>query len=113
MSNISMSFIPGSSNYQLSALKDHENSACQQRAIREKGHEEAVAVEKSLPPRKTQRRPLTSESPIYLGIQQMSKNFIKTPRYFLSYRVTKTTIYNLSKPSCVRETPWCKVYRCL
>ena len=58
-----MSFISGSSNYRLSALKDHDNSACHQRVIREKEHEEAVAVGKSLP-RKIQRRPLTSESPI-------------------------------------------------
>ena len=64
-----MSFISRSSYYQLSALKDHDNSACHQRAIREKEHAEAAAVGKSLPPRKTQRRPLTSESPIYLGIQ--------------------------------------------
>ena len=41
--------------------------------IHEKEHEEAVAVGKSLPPRKIARRPLTSESPIYLGIQQMSE----------------------------------------
>ena len=68
-----MSFISGSSNYRLSALKDHNNSACHQPAIREKEHEEAVAVGKSLPPRKMQGRPLTSESPIYLGIQQMSE----------------------------------------
>ena len=46
-----MSFISGSSNYRLSALKDHDNSACHQRVIREKEHEEAVAVGKSLPPR--------------------------------------------------------------
>ena len=57
----------------MSALKDHDNSACHQRAIREKEHEEAVAVGKSLPPRKIQHRPLTSESPIFLGIQQMSE----------------------------------------
>ena len=57
----------------MSALKDHDNSACHQRAICEKEHEEAVAVGKSLPPRKIQRRPLTSESSIYLGIQQMSE----------------------------------------
>ena len=63
MPNFSMSFISGSSNYRLSALKDHDNSACHQRVIREKEHEEAVAVGKSLP-RKIQRRPLTSESPI-------------------------------------------------
>ena len=73
MPNLSMSFISGSSNYRLSALKDHDNSACNQRAIREKEHEEAVAVGKSLPSRKIQRRPLTSQSPIYLGIQQMSE----------------------------------------
>ena len=73
MPNISMSFISGSSNYRLSALKDHDNSACHQRAIREKEHEEAIAVGKSLPPRKIQHCPLTSESPTYLGIQEMSE----------------------------------------
>ena len=57
----------------MSALKDHDNSACHQHAIHEKEHEEAVAVGKSLPPRKIPHRPLTSESPIYLGIQQMSE----------------------------------------
>ena len=65
MPNFSVSFISGSSNYQLFTLKDHDNSACQQRVIREKEHEEAVAVGKSLPPRKIQRHPLTSESEIY------------------------------------------------
>ena len=52
MLNFSMSFISGSSNYRLSALKDHDNSAYHQSAIREKEHEEAVVVGKSLPPRK-------------------------------------------------------------
>ena len=52
MPNFSMSFISGSSNYRLSALKDHDNSACHQHAIREKEHDEAVAIGKSLPPRK-------------------------------------------------------------
>ena len=52
MPNFSMSFISGSSNYRLSALKDHDNSAYHQSAIREKEHEEAVVVGKSLPPRK-------------------------------------------------------------
>ena len=73
MPNVSMSFISGSSNYRLSALKDHESSACHQCVIPEKEHEEAIAVGKSLPARKIQHRPLTSESPIYLGIQQMSE----------------------------------------
>ena len=73
MPNVSMSLISGSSNYRLSTLKDHDNSACHQHAIREKEHEEVVAFGKSLPPRKIQCRPLTSESPIYLGIQQMSE----------------------------------------
>ena len=62
----------------MSALKDHDNSACHQRAIREKEHEEAIAVGKSLPPRKIQHRPLTSESPIFLGIQQMSEKDCET-----------------------------------
>ena len=66
--NVSMSFISGSSNYRLSALKDHDNSACHQRAIQEKEHEEVVVVGKSLTPRKIQHHPLTSESPIDLGI---------------------------------------------
>ena len=57
----------------MSPLKGHENSAYHQHTICEKEHEEAVAVGKSLPPRKMQGRPLTSESPIYLGIQQMSE----------------------------------------
>ena len=73
MPKVSTSFISGSSNYRLYALKDHDNSACQQCAIREKESEEAVAVGKSLPPRKIQHCPLTSESPIFLGIQQMSE----------------------------------------
>ena len=73
MPNVSTSFISGSSNYKLYALKDHDNSACHQRTIPEKEHEEAIAVGKSLPPRKIQHCPLTSESPIYLGIQQMSE----------------------------------------
>ena len=74
MPNFSMSFISGSSNYRLSAVKDHNNSAGHQRAIREK----VFAVGKSLPPMKIQRRPLTSESPIYLGIQQMSEKDCET-----------------------------------
>ena len=40
--------------------------------------EEAIAVEKSLPPRKIQCRPLTTESPIYLGIQKMSEKDCET-----------------------------------
>ena len=111
MPNVSMSFISESSNYQSSALKDHDNSACHQHAIHEKEHEEAVAVGKSLPPRKFQHLPLTSESPIYLGIQQMSEKDRETLSKLLSYRVTKTSVYSLSKSSCVRETSWCKVYR--
>ena len=51
MPNFTMSFISGSCNYRLSALNDHDNSACHQRAIREKEHGEAVAIGKSLPPR--------------------------------------------------------------
>ena len=124
MPNVSMSFISLSSNYWLSALKDHGNSAWCQCAIREKEHEEAVAVGNFLPPRKIQHRPLTSESLIVLGIQQMSEKdcetlskitFFKPGASWLSAGattlscVTKTTVYSLSKPSCVRETPWCKV----
>ena len=71
--NVSMSFISGSSNYWWPVLKDHDNSACHQHAIPENEHEESVTVWKSLTPRKIQCHPLTSESPIYLGIQQMSE----------------------------------------
>ena len=77
MPNVSTSFISGSSNYKLYALKDHDNSACHQRTIPEKEHEEAIAVGKSLPPRKIQHCPLTSESLIYLGTQQMSEKIMK------------------------------------
>ena len=62
----------------MSALKDHDNSTCHQHAIRKKEHEEAIAVGKSLPPRKIQCHSLTSESPMYLGIQQMSEKDHKT-----------------------------------
>ena len=62
MPNFSMSFISGSSNYRLSALKDHDNSTCHQRV---NVYEEAIAVGKSLAPRKIQRRPLTSNSTIF------------------------------------------------
>ena len=65
MPNFSMSFISGSSNYRLSALKDHDNSTCHQRVIHEKEHEEAIAVGKSLAPRKIQHHPLTSNSTIF------------------------------------------------
>ena len=57
----------------MSALKDHDNSACHQRAICQKEHVEALALGKSLPQRKTQRHLLTSESHIYLGMQQMNE----------------------------------------
>ena len=78
MPNFSMSFTSGSSKYRLSALKDHDNSAYHQRAIHEKEHEEAVEVGKSLSLRKIECCPLTSESPIYLGIQQMSEKDCET-----------------------------------
>ena len=91
-----MSFISGSSNYRLSALKDHDNSACHQRAIREKEHEEAAGVEKSLPPRKIQHRPLTSESPIYLGIQQISEKD----------RETLSKLHNISFHIALQRLPF-------
>ena len=62
----------------MSALKDHDNSAYHQHAIHEKEHEEAVSVGKSLSLRKIECCPLTSESPIYLGIQQMSEKDSET-----------------------------------
>ena len=62
----------------MSALKDHDNSACHRCAIREKEHEEAIAVGKSLPPRKFQHHSLSSESPIYIGIQQISEKDCET-----------------------------------
>ena len=82
MLDVSVSFICGSSNYQLSALKDHGNSACYQHAFHEKEHEEAVAVGNSLSQRNIQHRPRTSESPIYLGIQQMSEKDCETSSKF-------------------------------
>ena len=66
----------------MSALKDHDNSACYKRAFREKEHEEAVAVANSLSLRNIQHRPPTSESPIYLGIQQMSEKDCETSSKF-------------------------------
>ena len=85
----------------MSPLKGHENSACHQHTICEKEHEEAVAVGKSLPPRKIQRRPLTSESSIYLGIQQMSEKDRETlsklhdiPFHIALQRLTFTTFQN-------------------
>ena len=45
MPNFSMSFISGSSNYRLSALKDHDNSAYHQRAIREEEYKESLQLE--------------------------------------------------------------------
>ena len=73
MPNFSMSFTSGSSNYRLPALKDHDNSACDQSAIQEQEHEEAIAVGKSLALRKIQHLPLTSKLLIYLRIQQISE----------------------------------------
>ena len=70
MPNFSSSFINGSMNYQASALKDHDASKCHNQAIREKKHEEAVAVGQSVPPRKVvQQAP--SDSPIIQGINHM------------------------------------------
>ena len=116
MPNFSMSFISGSSNYRLSALKDHDNSTCHQRAIREKEHEEAVAVGKSLPSRKIQRRPLTSESPIYLDIQQMSEKDRETLSklhdisvHIALQRLPFTTFQN----QVALEKLWCEVYWCI
>ena len=51
MLNISFSFLNGSTNYRLSAIKDHDSSACHERAVREKQHSEAVAAGIRLPPR--------------------------------------------------------------
>ena len=86
------------------ALKDHGNSACHQHVILEKEHEEAVAVGKSLPPKKIQRRPLTSESQIYLDIQQLSDKNYETLSKFHDisfYIVLQRVPYSFSKPSCV------------
>ena len=84
------------------ALKDHDNSACHQHVILEKEHEEAVAVGKSLPPKKIQRRPLTSESQIYLDIQQLSDKNYETLSKFHDisfYIVLQRVPYSFSKPS--------------
>ena len=45
MPNVSMCFISGSCNYRLSALKDQDNSACHQRAIRKKSMKKPLQLE--------------------------------------------------------------------
>ena len=45
MPNVSMSVISGSSNYRLSALKDHDNSACHQHATCEKDMKKLLQLE--------------------------------------------------------------------
>ena len=51
MPNISFSFLNGSTNYWLSAIKDHDASACHECAVHEKQHSEAVAAGICLPSR--------------------------------------------------------------
>ena len=102
----------------MSALKDHDNSACHQSAIREKEHEEAVAAGKSLPTRKIQHRPLTLESPILLGIQQMSEKDRETSSklHDISFHIALqrrpiTAFQNqvaLEKLQCVKFTGVCE-----
>ena len=68
MPNVSTSFLNGSTNFQLSSIKDHDFSACHQRAILEKQHPEAVAAGISLPPRRLEQHILPN-SDIATGLQ--------------------------------------------
>ena len=83
--NFNSSFILRSTNFQLSALKDHDTSRCHNQAVREKEHEEAVAAGRSLPPRKVVQHALSNSS-IVQGIQLMGdlkcdtvKSYTKLP----------------------------------
>ena len=51
MPNFNSIFIRGSTNFQASALTDHNASRFHNQAVREKEHVEAVAAGRSLPPR--------------------------------------------------------------
>ena len=72
MPNVSTSFLNGSTNFQLSSIKDHDFSACHQRAILEKQHPEAVAAGISLPPRRLEQHILPN-SDIATGLQWMDE----------------------------------------
>ena len=100
----------------MSALKVHDNSACHQRAICEKEHEEAVAVRKSVPPRKIQRRPLTSELSMYLGIQQMIKKVRESlsKRHAVFFHIALQRLpFTTFQNQVALEKLWCEVYWCI
>ena len=67
-----MAFITGTTNFKLSALKDHESSECHGTGVSETKHEEAVAVGKSLPPKHIVHE-VPSHSAIATGMQKMSE----------------------------------------
>ena len=72
MPNVSMSFLNGSMNFWLPSIKDHDSSACHQRAICEKQHSEAVATGISLPPRWVEQH-IPPNSAIATGLQWMDE----------------------------------------
>ena len=72
MPNVSMSFLNGSTNFQLSSIKEHDLLACHQRAILEKQHSVAVATGISSPPRTVEQH-MPPNSDIATGLQRMDK----------------------------------------
>ena len=70
MPNVSTSFISGSTNYRLSSIKDHDSSECHKRACREKEYATAVALGKSVAPRKVVLQ-APADSAIVKGFTQM------------------------------------------
>ena len=72
MPNVSMSFLNGSTKFQLSSIKDHDFLACHQRAILEKQHSEAVATGISSPARRVEQH-MPPNSDIATGLQRMDK----------------------------------------
>ena len=67
-----MSFLNGSTKFQLSSIKDHDFLACHQRAILEKQHSEAVATGISSPARRVEQH-MPPNSDIATGLQRMDK----------------------------------------
>ena len=72
MPDVNMSFLNGGRNFRLLSIKDHNSSACHQRAIHEKQHSEAVASGISLPPRQAEQH-TPPNSAITAGLQQMDE----------------------------------------
>ena len=66
-------FVLGSSNYQLSTIKDHDKCGTHLDAIKAKEHADAVKAGMTLPPRKVVQHAPT-DSAIAKGLQKMSEN---------------------------------------